>query len=643
MYHFRKNEESIEEMKFTGDETGDHSATMTLMNGKEKDYENGYTPHPDPDGAGVTVEEEVHTVGDELIYGVKDNPPIHLTILFAFQQALLSLANQLALSIMVAEAVCGDTNGIFKTKLLSTTLFMDGITTLLMVLFGVRLPLFQGAAFEYTVPLLALQTLDPERCEPQVISENLYFNSTINMTVMVNRTTTEESILYGQVQKLEGSLMLAGGLHFLIGATGLVGVLLKFIGPVTIVPTILLIGIYMTRTAVKFISYHWGIGLMTASISIILSLYLGKYLLPIPVWTRKRGCHTIRYPLHQVFSILIAIMVGWAVSGICTAAGVLTHEKARTDVGMDIVNNASWFYIPHPAQFGPPGFDVSIFVGFFIATIISVLDSIGDYYACAKTCNVPPPPSHAVNRGIAIEGLCTTLSGIMGAGHATSTYGGNIGAIGITKVGSRLVFLLLAVIYIAFGLIGKFSAVFITIPHPVLGGALITMFGMFIGVVLSNLRYVCLSSTRNIAIIGTSILMGLMVPYWTEQQGKDLVLTGNFRVDNILKTLLGNANLAGALLACFLDNTIPGTLDERGITSWQNIPSKSQESEEFVPQNFKEGIEVYDPILPQTWRNHRILKYIPFLPDPKETTSTTDIDTDRCNTSHDKDVENTRV
>lgn len=58
---------------------------MTLMNGKEKDYENGFTPHPEPDNTDVTVEDEVHAVGDELIYGVKDNPPIHLTILFAFQ------------------------------------------------------------------------------------------------------------------------------------------------------------------------------------------------------------------------------------------------------------------------------------------------------------------------------------------------------------------------------------------------------------------------------------------------------------------------------------------------------------------------------------------------------------------------------
>ena len=85
----------------------------------------------------------------------------------------------------------------------------------------------------------------------------------------------------------------------------------------------------------------------------------------------------------------------------------------------------------------------------------------------------------------------------------------------------------MGVIYIMFGIIGKFSAVFITIPYPVLGGALVIMFGMFIGVVLSNLQYVNLQSTRNIAIIGTSILIGLMVPYWVEKN-PDGINTGKY-------------------------------------------------------------------------------------------------------------------
>lgn len=73
-----------------------------------------------------------------------------------------------------------------------------------------------------------------------------------------------------------------------------------------------------------------------------------------------------------------------------------------------------------------------------------------------------------------------------------------------------------SIIYIIFGVIGKISAIFITIPYPVLGGVLIVMFGAFNGVVLSNLKAVDLSSTRNLAIIGTSLLVGLMVPHWVE-------------------------------------------------------------------------------------------------------------------------------
>lgn len=56
------------------------------------------------------------------------------------------------------------------------------------------------------------------------------------------------------------------------------------------------------------------------------------------------------------------------------------------------------------------------------------------------------------------------------------------------QVASRRVFLCTGILYILFGVFSKFSAVFITIPYPVLGGAIIVMFGIFFGVVLSNLE-----------------------------------------------------------------------------------------------------------------------------------------------------------
>lgn len=67
-------------------------------------------------------------------------------------------------------------------------------------------------------------------------------------------------------------------------------------------------------------------------------------------------------------------------------------------------------------------------------TISSVIESVGVFYACARICEEPPPPAHAINRGIAIEGIGSLISGAIGSGGATTSYSQNVGAIGFTKV-----------------------------------------------------------------------------------------------------------------------------------------------------------------------------------------------------------------
>lgn len=63
-----------------------------------------------------------------------------------------------------------------------------------------------------------------------------------------------------------------------------------------------------------------------------------------------------------------------------------------------------------------------------------MVESVGDYYACARIAGAPPPPNHAVNRGIGIEGVACILAGAWGSGNATTSYSQNTGTIGITKV-----------------------------------------------------------------------------------------------------------------------------------------------------------------------------------------------------------------
>ncbi|XP_045168875.2 solute carrier family 23 member 2-like isoform X2 [Mercenaria mercenaria] len=553
------------------------------------------------------------TANKYLLYGILNKTlPCHVTILCGLQQALLALSGSLVVSLLVAEAVCAENDQNVKAKLLSSTLFMNGITTVAMNLFGIRLPLFQGASSEYIVPLLLLANDGSSFCSSIKTERAIERNITTNMT-----EEQHEELIMSNIQALQGSLMVAGLIHAFLGLTGLIGVLLRYIGPLTIVPTLMLIFIFIVKPVINFVQESWPIALSTVAVGVILSLYLAKHNMPLPVWTPSGGCRIIRYPLHQVFSILISIIFNWGLCAILTAAGVFPDDpnalgyKARTDARNDVIRDNPWFNFPYPGQFGPISFSAAALISFLIATLISVLDSIGDYYACARVCRVPAPPSHAVNRGIMIEGLCSFLSGTVGCGHATSTNGGCLGAIGVTRVASRQVFIVCGIFYILFGVFGKFSAIFVTIPYPVLGGAVIVLFGIFFGVIISNLEVTKMGSSRNIAVLGLSVFIGLTVPTWAQSKEKPID-TGDEGVDNILTMLLSNPNLIGTLLAFFLDNTVPGTAEERGIAAWQ-VP-KNEETIKVDPDMYDEGYEVYEPLMPESMMQWKIMKYLPFLP-----------------------------
>ena len=115
-----------------------------------------------------------------------------------------------------------------------------------------------------------------------------------------------------------------------------------------------------------------------------------------------------------------------------------------------------------------------------------------------------------MNRGILVEGLGCVLAGMFGTGNGTTSFSENIGAISVTKVGSRRVIQAAGVLMVTFALIGKVGAVFISIPEPIIGGLFCIVFGTVTAVGLSNLQGVDLNSPRNIFIIGFSIFFGLV-------------------------------------------------------------------------------------------------------------------------------------
>ena len=93
-------------------------------------------------------------------------------------------------------------------------------------------------------------------------------------------------------------------------------------------------------------------------------------------------------------------------------------------------------------QWGMPTVSAAGVFGILAGVFSSIIESVGDYYACARLSGAPPPPKHAINRGIGMEGIGCLLTGAFGTGNGTTSYSQNIGAIGITKVNASLVLLL---------------------------------------------------------------------------------------------------------------------------------------------------------------------------------------------------------
>ncbi|XP_052804781.1 solute carrier family 23 member 1-like [Mya arenaria] len=554
-------------------------------------------------------------------YDVFENPPVPMTLFFAMQQVLMSLSRSLSTALLVADIVCARTDENFKARLLSTTLFISGVTSFLQNTIGIRLPLYQGPAMTYVVPLLAMSSLPQWKCPD--LTGSTAANSTINIT----------DGAYGgdyavKVRQLEGSLMIAGAVHMLFGLTGMVGVLLRFIGPVTIIPALTVVALYIYRATTKFAKAQWGVAMLVVATAMVLSFYLRRKNTPIPCWKRGRGFYILWFPLHKMFAVLIACLLGWGVSAILTVAGVFSDDTsspsyyARTDSRLAVIDETPWFLFPYPGQFGAPLFETGAFVSFMMGTISSIIDSIGDYYACAKVCDAPPPPNHAVNRGIAVEGMMSFFGGWCGAGHATSTFGGNIGAIGITRVASLRVFQLVGLIYIVFGIVGKIGAVFVTIPYSVVGGMMMINFGVLIGVMLSNMQFIDMSSTRSLAIIGMSMLIALMTPYWIETTDEP-INTGIPTLDNLFTMLLANPAFVAGVLACFMDNTIPGSDEERGMVSWKkslgvdedDLDTETKVINKEVERRRKVMQTVYTvPYCATLLKKMPFLRFIPFYP-----------------------------
>ena len=551
---------------------------------------------------------------DKLAYDVDEYPPWFVTITSAFQHTFLCVGSVLTIITVLSDTVCADLNDPVRATLFSSSILIIGISTAVQSLFGLRLPVFQGASSSFMIPLFALKNSEEWKCpSPQTV------NNITNVTA-INLTSHDTSdIVNGRLAELQGSLMAASMFEVLIGLTGMLGILMRFISPITIGVTIFCLGYSLYPIVILLCRAHWGISFVGCGLMIILSVYMSHIKVPLPRCSRKSTTKPKPFPVFQVFPILITLIIMWIVCLICTQLGVFSDSdtslsfRARTDVRNKVIQATPWILIPYPGQFGTPRFNSAVFVGFLISVITSVIESVGDYIATSRVCHAYPVPRHAMNRGIAVEGIFSVISGAFGTAHATTSYSTTVSLLGLTKIASRVVLIVAGIMASILAIFGKFGAFMTSVPDPVLGGITLAMIGVLCSLGISAFQNIQLRSSRNISIIGISIYLAVVVSEW-QRQYPDSLTTDSSQLNQLVHVTLGNAMFIGFVLSLVLDNTVKGSDIERGVATSED--KYDGDSNRLISRDgdVESRAKLFDiPCIGILQKKYKLFRHIPFL------------------------------
>ncbi|XP_075249225.1 solute carrier family 23 member 1-like isoform X2 [Convolutriloba macropyga] len=518
----------------------------------------------------------------EVIYGIDDNPPWYLATLLGLQHYLTMVGAAISVPFVLSGSLCIQGNPLAISKLISSVLFCSGIITLVQATVGVRLPIVQGGSFTFTTPTFAILGV---------------------LGACDDNTDWKDRIV-----EVQGAIMVSSCFQIGLGLFGGIGILLRFIGPLTVTPAITLVGLSLFDAGSHYGSASWPV----TAFGIVCITLFSQVLSRLSFFGIK---------LFKLFPVVLAMGCTWLLCFILTESGAfssdVTHNeyRARTDKNSDVIQDSNWFRVPYPLQWGTPKVTAAGVFGMLAGVLAGMVESIGDYFACARLSGAPVPTVAAVNRGILVEGLGCLLAGLIGTSNGTTSYSENIGAIGITKVGSRRVILCGSVIMIFVGCFSKICALFATIPDPVIGANFFCMFGMITAVGLSNLQFINLNSSRNLFILGFSLFAGLSLPLWiNDDVNKGYVDTGNEEVDQIIEVLLGTGMFIGGLCGFIMDNLIPGNEEDRGIKKWR-VTTEGEKQDDGVGGKKVADISTYDiPFITQYLNKVKITKFIPICP-----------------------------
>lgn len=324
--------------------------------------------------------------------------------------------------------------------------------------------------------------------------------------------------LYG-LPAARGGIVVAGIIYIIIA--GLIGKfgpekILKYFPPVVTGPIIIVISMTLAPNAINMANQDWLLSMVTLAVIISVAMFSKGFLKIVPV--------------------IMGLIAGY----------ILAAVLGRIDYAP--ILQAPWVGMPN---FALPEFNIGAIAVVAPIALVTVVEHIGDVLAMSgvvrKNLSVDP----GLTRTLIGDGVATSLSALVG-GPANTTYSQNTGVVALTRVFDPKVMRIAAVITIFIGLVPKLNAFTSTIPSPVIGGAVIVLFGMIASIGARTLvnNKVDFSKTRNMIIAAVILVFGLggaVIP---------------IKIGIIEINIVGMA--LAAIIGILLNAILPQELDEDG-------------------------------------------------------------------------------
>jgi xanthine permease XanP len=238
--------------------------------------------------------------------------------------------------------------------------------------------------------------------------------------------------------------------------------------------------------------------------------------------------------LPRLFCALIGMVLGYVAAA---AAGKLTGAD------LDTVRAAPFFSAPNLAAVGW-SWDASLAIPFAVAALGTCIRGIGDITICQKINDRDwvRPDMRSIGGGVMANGLSNLFGGLLG-GHGVSTYTSSVGLAAATGVTSRSVGYAIGGIFLLLAFLPKASAVFLIMPRPVVGAALLFTSAI---VFVNGLQIITsrLLDARRTFVIGLSFTTAISVDFFPGFFGK---------LPSGMLVILGSSLVLGTVVALALN------------------------------------------------------------------------------------------